>query len=271
MSDFTLCLNTSTIRPTSLMDKIAIAGECGYEAIELWINDIDEYVKGGGSIRDVNKALADNNLSVPTIIALHGWLGSTGAEHREAIKDAKRRLAIGEQVGAQYAISSPPRAKVDMGGAGAQYRELLDLAKGLRIKPAMEFLGFVPTVCTIKAAWKIVCDAGHPDGSIIMDPFHVFRGGGSIEEMDPIPGDKIAVFHFNDAPATKPRAEQSDADRVFPGDGILDLADMIARLKGKNYKGAISLELFNPTYWEQDPREVCRVGMDKMRAVVESV
>ncbi|NOZ19907.1 MAG: sugar phosphate isomerase/epimerase [Planctomycetes bacterium] len=271
MSDFALCLNTSTIRPTGLMEKIAIAGECGYDAIELWINDIDEAIEQGGSIDDVKKALADNNLSVPTIIALHGWLGSTGAEHQKAVDEAGRRLDIGEQLGAQYAISSPPRAEVDLDKGGAQYRELMDLADGLSIKPSMEFLGFVPTVCTIKAAWKIVCDADHPDGSIIMDPFHVFRGGGSIDEMDPIPGDKIAVFHFNDAVDTKPRAEQSDADRVFPGDGVLDLADMIRRLKQKRYSGAISLELFNPTYWEQDPKEVCRVGLEKMRAVVESV
>ena len=268
MSDFTLSLNTSTIRPTGLMDKIAIAGECGYDAIELWINDIDEYVEQGGSIDDVKKALADNNLPVPTIIALHGWLGSTGAEHQEAIDEAKRRLEIGEELGAQYAISSPPRAEVDMDAAGAQYRELLDLAEGMRIKPSMEFLGFVPTVCTIKSAWQIICDADHPDGSIIMDPFHVFRGGGSIDEMDPIPAEKIAVFHFNDAVDTKPREEQSDADRVFPGDGVLDLADMIARLKQKSYGGAISLELFNPMYWERDPRQVCREGLEKMRAVV---
>ena len=36
MSQFTLALNTSTIRPASLMDKIRIAGETGYDAIELW-------------------------------------------------------------------------------------------------------------------------------------------------------------------------------------------------------------------------------------------
>ena len=79
------------------------------------------------------------------------------------------------------------------------------------------------------------------------------------------PADKIAVFHFNDAPASPPRAEQTDADRVYPGDGILDLKAMIDVLKEADYQGVISLELFNPSYWEEDPREVARdrIGKDE--------
>jgi hypothetical protein len=38
------CLNTSTIKPQSLMDKIRLVGEAGYDGIELWLNDVLEYV-----------------------------------------------------------------------------------------------------------------------------------------------------------------------------------------------------------------------------------
>ena len=88
--------------------------------------------------------------------------------------------------------------------------------------------------------------------------------------MRGIPGEKIAVFHFNDAPAEPARAEQSDADRVYPGDGILDLGQMIAILKDAGYAGVISLELFNPSYWEEDPAEVARIGLEKMQATLQS-
>ena len=37
-----LCLNTSTIKPQPLMEKIRLAGEVGYDGIELWINDLYE-------------------------------------------------------------------------------------------------------------------------------------------------------------------------------------------------------------------------------------
>jgi 2-keto-myo-inositol isomerase len=62
---------------------------------------------------------------------------------------------------------------------------------------------------------------------------------------------------------------KADADRVYPGDGILDLREMISILKAAGYARTISLELFNPSYWEDDPREVARIGLEKMKAVVE--
>ncbi|MBI1930812.1 sugar phosphate isomerase/epimerase [Candidatus Poribacteria bacterium] len=268
MSQFTLSLNTSTIRPASLMDKIRIASETGYEAIELWNDDLTAYEQGGGSLADVKRALDDYGLSVPTVIALHGWLNTVGEAHQKAIDEAKRRMAQAVAVGAPYIVASPPREVADLQLGGQNYRELLELGREFGIKPAMEFLGFVAGVNKVKHAWEVITVADHPDSTIVLDPFHIFRGGGEIDDMRGIPGDKIAVFHFNDAPASPSREQQTDADRVYPGDGILDLRKMLSILKEAGYHGAISLELFNPNYWKADAREVARMGLEKMKAVI---
>ena len=84
MLQFQLGLNTSTIRPAGLMDKIRIAAETGYSAIELWNDDLTAHEEQGGSLADVKKALDDHGLSVPTVIALHGWLNTTGTEHQRS-------------------------------------------------------------------------------------------------------------------------------------------------------------------------------------------
>ena len=43
-----LCLNTSTIRPVkSIIEKIQIAIESGFEGIELWHDDLTAYEKQG--------------------------------------------------------------------------------------------------------------------------------------------------------------------------------------------------------------------------------
>ena len=47
------CLNTSTIKPVRLLDKIQWVGEAGYDGIELWINDVFEYVARGGEVSDL--------------------------------------------------------------------------------------------------------------------------------------------------------------------------------------------------------------------------
>jgi sugar phosphate isomerase/epimerase len=85
-----------------------------------------------------------------------------------------------------------------------------------------------------------------------------------------VPADRIAISHFNDAPAIPPRLQQHDKDRVYPGDGHLDLRRMVRLLKQVGYNRWLSLELFNEKLWAQDPAEVARTGLEKMRAVVES-
>ena len=50
MSDFVYCLNTSTIRPTPLLEKIEIAGKAGYSAIEPWNDEITAYLEQGGRL-----------------------------------------------------------------------------------------------------------------------------------------------------------------------------------------------------------------------------
>ena len=55
MSDFLYCLNTSTIRPTPLLEKIRIAGAAGYQAIEPWNDEITDYLEQGGSLGELEE------------------------------------------------------------------------------------------------------------------------------------------------------------------------------------------------------------------------
>ena len=269
MGQYKLCLNTSTIRPASLMDKIRITGEAGYDAIELWSDDLTKHEEENGSLDGVVKALKDNDLEVVTLIALHGWMDSVGAEYEQCLEEARRRMIQAAAVGSPYIVASPPRHVVDLHEGAKRYRQLLEIGREYGVKPAMEFLGFVDGVNQINDAWQVVTEADDPDGTIIMDVFHIYKGGSSLDDMRKVPGDKMAIFHFNDAPASPPREEQTDADRVYPGDGIAPLDDMLAILKEANYQGMISLELFNPAYWKQDPLEVARIGLEKTKAALK--
>jgi len=268
MDQFTLCLNTSTIRPASLMDKIGIAGEVGYDAIELWSDDLTQYEAENGSLDGVVKALEDNGLKVATLIALHGWMDSVGEAYRKSLEEARRKIRQAAAVGSPYIIASPPGGEVDLDQGAQRYRQLLEIGREYGVKPAMEFLGFVAGVSQINDAWYIITHADDPDGTIILDVFHIYRGGSALDDLKKIPGDRIAIFHFNDAPGSPPREQQTDADRVYPGDGIAPLDDIVKIMKESGYRGVVSLELFNAKYWKQDPREVARVGLEKMKAAL---
>jgi sugar phosphate isomerase/epimerase len=270
MPSFRYCLNASTIRPTPLLEKIRIASEAGYEGIELWHDEIDAHLAAGGLLSDIQQALRAFGLAVPTTIYLRDWCDTTQSAHETALEECRRRMDIAAALGAPHCIASPAAGAVDVALAGRNYRELLELGMQHGVKPSMEYLGFVEQLNTLESALEILHIAGHPAGTVIIDPFHAFRGGGAFESLAKLRPEQIAISHFNDTPAAPPREQQHDRDRVMPGEGHLDLARWIRLLKQIDYSGWLSLELFNETLWQVDPREVARIGLEKMRAIAES-
>ena len=77
------------------------------------------------------------------------------------------------------------------------------------------------------------------------------------------------VFHINDYPATPNREKISDGDRVYPGDGVAPLDEIIGTLYRNGFRGAFSLELFNREYWKQDARKVASTGLEKMKQSIK--
>ena len=59
-------------------------------------------------------------------------------------------------------------------------------------------------------------------------------------------------------------------EQIYPGDGVAPLKATLRDLRLAGFKGVLSLELFNPDYWKQDPLVVAKTGLAKMRAAVQS-
>jgi sugar phosphate isomerase/epimerase len=91
-----------------------------------------------------------------------------------------------------------------------------------------------------------------------------------MEAIRKLRADQVAVAHFNDTPAEPDREQQHDEDRVWPGDGHLDLPLYLRLLREIGYRRWLSLELFRKDLWKRDPVEIARIGLEKMRAVVEA-
>ena len=269
MSVFTYCLNASTIRPVPLLEKIRIAAEAGYVAVELWYDEIEAYVHGGGRLRDIRHALDDSALQLATLIYLRDWFDSTGARWQEAWQEACRRMEWAAELGSPFVIASPPAGKADYQEGAQRYAQLLEFGATLGVRPIMEFLGFVEDLNSIEKALLVLQRCGRSDGVTVLDPFHIARGGGSVQSIYKLTADQVAISHFNDIPAHPPAHQQQDEDRVYPGDGVFDLRGYLQALWKIGYRGQLSLELFRRDLWQQDPRQVARTGLLKMQHIVE--
>ena len=272
MRQWPLCLNTSTIRPAGPLEKIDIAARTGYSAIELWTEELTGFEQSGRSLSELRRILEDSGLAVASVITLSDWMQSRGFHKEAAFREARRRLGQAATVGAAHMVASPvPDAPhLDIPLAAARYRELLEEGEAFGVRPAMEFLGFQRNVFQLEQALAIVRQADHPHGCLVLDPFHLYRGGSGFGGVPDLSSKTIAVCHFNDAPASPPQFEQTDADRVYPGDGILPLKAFLRDLDATGDGGYLSLELFNPRYWTRDLEEVARTGRGKTEALIRS-
>jgi sugar phosphate isomerase/epimerase len=269
MASFLYGLNTSTIRPASLLDKVRTAAEAGYDAIELWAADVEEYCASGGRLADVAHALDDRQLLRPSMISLKDWCVPNEGLWLRALDDGRRRLELAHGLGVRRIVAGPPREAVPIALAAERYEQLLEVSLEYGVPASLEFLGFVPSIDTLETAWMVCQLAGHPEATLTVDAWHMFRGGSADESLALVPPERISIVHWDDAPPTPDRQEQTDADRVMPGDGILDLAGLADRLRGMRWQGVLSLELFNESYWRQDPLVVARLGLEKMKQSVE--
>jgi 2-keto-myo-inositol isomerase len=269
MSEFVYCLNTSTIKPTPLLEKIAIAGKAGYKAIEPWNDEITAYLEHGGDWATLKKSIADAGLKVVSVIALHSWITTDGPDYARVLDECRRRMSQAVELGSPYIVASPPMDVADLNRSIDRFGELLEIGTGIGVIPSMEFLGFVDGIKSVASAWAIASGTGNPKATVVADVFHMIRGGGSIDDLLTLKGDRLANFHINDVPAEPDPLTQKDEDRVMVGEGIADLPRVIKNLRTIGYRGPLSLELFNPKLWEQHPLEVVTRGLERIRALVE--
>jgi 2-keto-myo-inositol isomerase len=270
------CLNTSTLRGQKLTvtEEITIAAELGYDAIEPWIRELDDHVKAGGSLEQLGRELRDRKLTVESAIGFFEWAVDDETRRKKALDEARRNMEMVRALGGKR-LAAPPfgltnTAGVDLLKIADRYRALLELGDEVGVVPEVELWGGSKTLHSLGEAALVAIASGHKSACILPDVYHLYKGGSSFQGLTLLDGEAIHVFHMNDYPANPPRATITDADRVYPGDGIAPLGELVRILQGIGFHGYFSLELFNRDYWKQDARTVARTGLEKMRAIVSS-
>lgn len=274
-STFLLGLNTSTIRgqKLSIVEEIEIAAKAGFQGMEPWIDELKRYADGGGSLADLGKRFRDAGISVESAIDFFEWAADDDAKREKALDVARRSMEILQKIGGKR-LAAPPVGATDHPveplRLAERYRALLELGDRMGVVPQAEVWGFSRSLGRLGEAAQVAIETDHPSACILPDVFHLFKGGSSVEGIRLLAPAAIHVFHLNDYPAEPAREKQTDADRIFPGDGVAPYKTLMHHLRRGGFKVMLSLELFNREYWKQDPLTVCQRGFEKMRALIEA-
>jgi sugar phosphate isomerase/epimerase len=273
---FLFSLNTSTIRGQKIpIDReVTIAAKAGYHVIEPWIEELEEYVRAGGSLRDLRKRIEDAGLGVESSIGFSEWIVDDQGRRKKGLERARRDMDLVRQIGGKR-IAAPPvgatnQADMPLLRVAERYRALLEVGDKLGIVPQIEVWGFSRTLSRLGECALAAIESGHPKACVLADVYHLHKGGSGFAGVRLLSAGAMQIFHLNDYPAKPPRAQITDADRIYPGDGVAPLTALLRDLRRLGFRGVLSLELFNREYWKQDALTVARTGLEKMRAVARA-
>ena len=271
------CLNTSTLRGYKLpiTETIRLAAEAGYEGIEPWISEVTAYRDGGGSLPDLAKKIADAGLTVEGAIGFAEWIVDDPERRRRGLETARRDMELIRAIGGER-IAAPPAGATnermtDFDAIAERFGELNRVGREAGVRPLLEVWGFSKTLARLGEVLYVAAECGDPEAGLLLDVYHVYKGGSSFAGLSTIAGTALPVLHMNDYPATPPRETITDADRVYPGRGVAPLKMILNTLAANGFRGALSLELFNPEYWKSPPEVVATTGLESMRRAVDGL
>jgi len=271
---FRYCLNTSTIRGQKLgiVDEIELAAKAGYQGIEPWINELDQYAKDGGNLNDLGKRIADLGLKVESAIGFAAFLHPDEATRKAGLEEAKRCMELVRTIGGTR-IAAPPVGLVDQTGLnlfdlGERFGALIQVGRQEGVLPQLELWGFSKTLSRLGEVAFVATESRQWDALLLLDVYHIYKGGSDFSGLRLLNGQRMECFHINDYPSDPPRETIKDENRVYPGDGVAPLDKILQTLVETGFRGALSLELFNRNYWEQDAFEVAKTGLEKTRVAV---
>ncbi len=84
------------------------------------------------------------------------------------------------------------------------------------VLPQIELWGFSHNMSTVAEVFYVAAGADDPDACVLLDVYHLYKGGSNFANMSIVPGPKMHVLHMNDYPAEPARDTIKDEHRVIP-------------------------------------------------------
>jgi sugar phosphate isomerase/epimerase len=202
--------------------QVAVAAQAGYTHVGLRLIPVAGQTLPSFDPRELERRLADTGIRVLDLEVFR-----LAPETRVA--DFEPVIAAGARLGASELLVHG--ADADEARLAESFAQLCDLAAGYGLSANLEPMPWVE-ISTVARAKRLLAAAAKSNAALLVDPIHFFRADNCIEELE---GVRANYVQLCDAPAARPAdmqeiIRQARADRLFPGEGGLDLRALMAAL-----------------------------------------
>lgn len=259
----------TTLENSTLEQDLQLLEKYGYDYIEIRsIDKLKEYLETH-SIEELVEFFQTHHLKPLSLNALVYFNNRTDEDYKALLEEYKEMLEYAKILNVDRMVVVPLVSEkkilrpVIKQSCVEVLTELSDLAKPYGVKLALEFIGHPhATVNTLSFANEIVAAVDRENVGIVFDTYQYYAMNSTLEDLRNTDFSKVFLFHINDVEDYIPGI-MLDEDRVFPGDGVIDLKSILKIIKEKGFSDHASIEVFRPEYYQLEAEEVVKTAKEK--------
>ena len=251
-------LSTSHRNLEEALDAYAAAG---FRYVEPYLPLVKAWMEDGHTVEQTRELfgsydlqlIASSELAVECFHASDVLLPNLRA-------NAENARLISELGGSAMIVHTDGPEQVTAGSLDPIARAFLDLAEAtedLDVNIAVEF-NASPVVKSLQSGVRMAQKADHPRVGVLFDTAHYHVTPTKLSDINEESVKWIKHVHLNDMPDTPADLTHRDFDRVLPGEGVLDLPEIISALERNGYEGYFSIEMFSAELWQLSAKEAAR-------------
>lgn len=262
--------------PEAFIDRVEAAAAAGFVGMGFGHADIVE-IRDTIGFREMKAVLRQFGMKYVELEMLMDWY-ERGAARERAEKARNELLEAAAELGAMHV-----KAGCDYSGGHWPFKALARDFKDLcqRAADANTMIALEPqpmsSLKTPREAMDLVDAADQPAGGVIIDIWHVERGGVPLETLRTLPIEKIIGIELNDADqeVSGTLLEDTINHRKLCGEGSFDLRGFIETLQSCGYKRAWGIEILSIPFRKLAMKEAVQRAFDtaasQFKAIVPGV
>ena len=249
------------------------AAAAGFSGVGLHADDLPRTIASGVGVGDMQAVLRINGLQLVEIEFLGGW--ALGVPENGPLAPTLAGIeAVAGAFGGRHVSAGEFNGDValDTGqaltGAAHALRANADRLADRGLLVAVEAFPW-SAISNIGVATDLVRRSGAGNAGLMIDVWHFYNGGATLEALDDLPGVGIAAVQLNDGPRVfDDFLRHARAERKLPGRGELDVVGLVRAVQRTGFTGPYCVEVNTPEFRALPVDEAAQLAADTATEVL---
>ena len=262
------------VSPFPLEARAAAAAAAGYTGMGLVHEDLIAVTARIG-YAGIRRILADHAIRHVEVEFLNDWYLDADDPARQASDRARRELLeAAAELGARNLKVSPhlfDEGEPDVPRIRDAFSALCEEARAVDTTIAIEMMPFT-NLDTLERAMAVIAGADEPNGGILLDIWHVARGGIPYADIATIPARFIKSIELDDADLkiVGTLFEDTRFRRRLCGEGVFDVPSFVAAVAEAGFAGPYyGVEIISESYRRQPLEVMARTSYETTRRQID--